>query len=345
MKPELSERLFVENLFQASLQRNKIESLSNIDVEILTGDASTRRYYRISNNKKSYVVCLANPLDEAIDSSPFMEVQTLLKAEGVRVPEIYDYDLTKGYFLEEDLGDHTFLNYISVCRDAQEEFTNYKRLIDILGKIHLISRDAIAGKKCGELAFDFDKFYFEIEFSHKYFFDMYLERKISKEDQITLETGFTRICKILSDQPRVLTHRDFHSRNIMTKENEFIVIDFQDARMGIPQYDLVSILEDAYFQIRPEVKKDLKEYYLQKYFSSLSSTDEARKNFDTHYNYMTIQRLYKAIGSFCYIYNTRSDKRYLKYIGYCFEKLRLTLSKCDELSDLNRVLSKNYYGN
>ena len=342
MKPELSERLFVEQLFSESVEAKKVSSLANLEVEKLTGDASTRRYYRISGDDKSYVVCIANPLEINKKISPFIEVQSILKSEGVRVPEIYDYDPNKGYFLEEDLGDQTLLKYLSSCLGKTCEFDIYKDVIDILIKIHQTSEDKLLNKKCSKMAFDFDKLYSEIEFTNKYLYAEFFGHNLSKEEEESLKKGFSIVCKELAEQKRVLTHRDFHTRNIMVKGDENIIIDFQDARMGIPQYDLVSILEDAYYRIERSNKFELKKYYFTNLFQKINP-DISFEDFLHQYNYMAIQRIYKAIGSFAYIYATRGDQRYIKYIGYCFENLRLILSNHEELKSLSKTLSQIYY--
>ncbi len=343
MKPELSERLFVENLFSDSISKGKIQESSNIDVEKLTGDASTRRYYRVSNDKESYVVCLANPLEKEEEISPFIEVQKLLKGEKIRVPEVYDCDLLKGYFLEEDLGDQTLLKHLATIDSFNnEEALIYKKVIDILVNIHNIQEEKLIGKKCFELSFDFEKLFDEVSFSNNYFCNNFLGHILSAKENEILDEGFSLICEILAKQKRVLTHRDFHTRNIMVKKKELILIDFQDARMGIPQYDLVSILEDAYYKIQRSDKYELKRYYFNSFFSDFMP-EHSFDDFLLHYDYMAMQRIYKAIGSFSYIYSTRGDQRYLKYIGYCFENLRTLMLKYKDLTPLRKTLAEIYY--
>ena len=128
----------------------------------------------------------------------------------------------------------------------------------------------------------------------------------------------------------------------MVKNNELIVIDFQDARMGIPQYDLVSLLEDAYYEIGRQNKYNLKKYYWSNFLED-KKYQSSFEEFERLYSLMSIQRIYKAIGSFSFIHTTRGDVRYLKYIGFCFEKLRSVMNSLPELRDLKNTLSKIYY--
>ena len=97
MKPELSEQLFIEELFNNSVEKLEYKDHKINNIERLTGDASTRRYYRVFCASKSYVVCLDNPSEKNEDNS-FLRVQKYLKQKGVRVPLVHHTNISKGYF-------------------------------------------------------------------------------------------------------------------------------------------------------------------------------------------------------------------------------------------------------
>ena len=135
MKPEQAEQFFIEGLFQESADSKKIDIQAISHIEKLTGDASTRRYYRVTCPKKSYVVCLAEPTE---NDSDFVEVQKVLHSNQIRVPHLYDTNLEKGYLLEEDLGDQTLLKRLASIDSADEEYEHYEKVVDALIKIHQI---------------------------------------------------------------------------------------------------------------------------------------------------------------------------------------------------------------
>jgi len=340
MKLETSERLLVEELFLKSKSKDsKLVQVEN--VEKLTGDASTRRYYRVYSEGVSYVACLDTPNSENTENN-FLTLQRVLNDEGVRVPKIIDRDLTKGYILQEDLGDATFLKELPPMSEL-EEFDFYKSAIDLVAKIHLIDTNKYGAEKFTQLSFDFEKLFSEMEFSKKFFLHRFLgvNPESMEVKKLYLELG--KICRDLEQLPRVLVHRDYHSRNLMIKNKEQVVIDFQDARMGTPLYDIASLLDDCYYQLVPENKLKLQKYYYDLYYSKV--TTETFEQFVRHYDLMTIQRVYKAIGSFAYIYADRSDLRYVKYIGFAFEKLRSVLMKYPEFNNARTILSGLYYAN
>lgn len=341
MKPEVAERLYIEELFSQSLEKGKISSKELKNIDRLTGDASTRRYYRLDSEKESFVVCLDNPTSDPEQKNSFIEVQAFLNSKGIRVPKIYDTLLKKGYILEEDLGDITLLQKLSSLKTIECEYEIYKRVIDQLLKLHALEKEELEKSKLFNQEFNFEKLISEIDFTVKYFLKFFL--KVDDEDYCQkIINAFEPVCQRLSSEKMVLTHRDFHSRNIMWKSNdELVVIDFQDARMGIPQYDLASLLDDCYYEIHPENKKKLKDYY----FKSMGENklSQSKEKFEKIYSDMVLQRVFKAVGSFSYIYHTRKDERYLKYIGFAMEKLRLIMFEDAKYSSLRESLYKVYY--
>ena len=343
MKPEQSEQFYIEELFAKTHDKGMLAGESLKEIDKLTGDASSRRYYRLSTDKKSYVVCLDNPFNDGIEKHPFVSVQQFLNDKKIRVPAILDSNLGRGYLLQEDLGDMTFLQYISTFDNKKQELDVYKKVVDQLLILHRIRPADVKNPNLFQMKFDYTKFMDETKFTFKYFLNFWLK---NQETEITdeLEKLFHPICDRLSKANMVITHRDFHSRNIMVRDEELIFIDFQDARWGIPQYDLVSLLEDCYYDLDEGNRQFLKKYY----FENLSPEIHGQKSyaeFEALYNDMTLQRVFKAVGSFCYIYNWRKDDRYLKYIDFAMEKIKRVLMSDPRYSDLKKVLFKLYYAN
>lgn len=343
MKPEQAERFFIEELFNKTQEKNILKNETLGEVDKLTGDASTRRYYRIYTNTNSYVVCLDNPYTEGVEKHPFLSVQQFLSANNVKVPQILDHNLPKGYSLQEDLGNMTLLTHLSKVNCVEEEYAIYKKIIDQLIELHRIPADKIHNPNLFQLKFDFQKYMDETRFTFKYFMNFF--SKISDENIISeLEKLFMPIMERLASQKMVITHRDFHSRNVMVRNDDFIFIDFQDARWGIPQYDLVSLLEDCYYDLNEGNRQKLKRYYYDNLPVSALGQG-SYEEFLSLYDDMLIQRVFKAVGSFCYIYNWRKDDRYLKYIGFAMEKIRKVMMSNPKYTQLKERLFSHYYAN
>jgi len=339
MKPEVSERLFMEELFKNSKERLGRSDINLNKIERLTGDASTRRYYRLFTNEQTFVACLDNPSE--LERNSFVNIQHFLEENKVRVPKIFDMNLFKGYMLQEDLGNQTLLQKLSAINSLEEEYEVYKKIIDVLLKIHSVEEKRTKDSSLFNESFDFKKLNYEIEFTVGYYFKKFLN--ITDENIMkNVVDEFKPVCERLAKQKMVPTHRDFHSRNIMVKDGEYIVIDFQDARMGIPQYDLVSVLEDCYYAIDPRNKERLIQYYYENLDEKIHG-QKTFSNFMKLYDDMLLQRVFKAIGSFSYIHETRKDVRYIKYIGFAMEKIRTCMTGKEEYSSLRKLLLETYY--
>lgn len=343
MKPEQSEQFLIEELFSRSIEREAIAPQALTEIDKLTGDASTRRYYRVFTDAQSYVVCLDNPYEAHASTHPFLSVQEFLKKKKISVPRIYDHHLRKGYLLQEDLGDITLLQHLSVHNSHEEERTIYKKIVDQLINLHKISKSEVDNPHLFQSKFDFEKLMDETRFTFKYFINFFLKNNNSDFTD-ELDKLFVPLMENIASRPMVITHRDFHSRNIMVRNNNFVFIDFQDARWGLPQYDLVSLLEDCYYDLNEDNRDYLKKYYFDQMIMS-ELGQESYEEFLLLYDDMLIQRVFKAVGSFCYIYNWRKDERYLKYIGFAMEKLRHTMSKHPKYQELTEKLFKFYYAN
>jgi len=339
MKLEQSEFFLIEELYKKTQEKGICQDLTLLEVDKLTGDASTRRYYRLFTTGESLVVCLDNPFLGNPEEHPFLSVQNFLFQHEIAVPKVHDHNLARGYLLQEDLGNQTLINLLGNLDSNQSELEMYKKIIDQLVILHKTSDE----RNLFKLAFDYQKLMDETRFTFKYFINFF--NKNQDEKLVSeLELLFSPVMKRLAMQKMVITHRDFHSRNIMVKNNEYYFIDFQDARMGIPQYDLVSLLEDCYYDVSDENRSYLKRYYYEQIgadFIEQSNFD----NFQSLYDDMTIQRVFKAIGSFCYIYNWRKDDRYLKYIGFGMEKIRKIMMNNPNYQELKKMIFNYYYAN
>ncbi|MEK6706297.1 MAG: phosphotransferase [Candidatus Poribacteria bacterium] len=334
------------------------KSKAIISVTRLPGDASTRRYYRIKTREKNYVAMRTEPFSKQGIALPFLAVQRHLYTHGVCVPDVYEVDAKRGFILLEDLGDVTMLRRLQEASDSDIERTLYEQAIDQL--VHLQVKASTYENtpriEAFDLRFDFEKLMWEVGFTIEHFYKRYLKRTINEPDLNIMRDGFSEISTFLEKLPVVLTHRDFHSRNIMitqvsdkggagtvfSSNEKFVLIDFQDARMGPAVYDLASLLRDSYYQLEECQVTRLIDYYLARW-EAMTGNHVKKDVFIYSFDMMAIQRNFKAIGSFASFLNHRGDTTYLKYIGNTFENIRRTLLKYPKYSALREGLFHYYY--
>ena len=119
----------------------------------------------------------------------------------------------------------------------------------------------------------------------------------------------------------------------------FGIVDFQDARMGLCQYDLASLLRDSYFVLDEETKEELVDYYIGEK-EGIEKKKIDRKQFLKVFDYMSIQRNLKAVGTFSYQKVAKKNDRYLQHIGDTLEYVKNNFEKHKELAALGKVLWK-----
>jgi N-acetylmuramate 1-kinase len=331
----------LQNLFQASVQKRAVPAQEVRNIYKLTGDASTRSYYRIITDQDSYVACHDPTLAQQAEPR-VITLQNVLADHGVNVPRFLDVEKSQNYILQEDLGDQTMLQELALIKTIDEEHSWPKKALDQLIKIHSIDPRRYQNSCFVNESFDRNKLMWEVEFTVKNFIRAYLKYQLTDVEEAIIKDAFEKLCLTLSAGPMVLCHRDFHSRNIMVKGRKIFLIDFQDARMGTPLYDLVSLLEDCYYRYQSENVEKMKTYYWNKFLKK-RKIFKSKKEFEHLYSLMAIQRIFKAIGSFSYFATEKQNSRYLKYIGYSFENLKYYLLQNPRLGELRKLLCRIYY--
>ena len=189
---------------------------------------------------------------------------------------------------------------------------------------------------CFQVAFDIEKLSWELHYFVKHFVEGLRGCELSVEDRATLSEAIHRLCDEIASWPRVLCHRDFHSRNLMLHEETLFWIDFQDARMGPATYDVVSLLRDSYVELAEEFVAERAEDFRQQ-----ALPGEAREVFARRFDLMSVQRNLKALGTFGYMKTMRGNDVYLPYVPRTLEHTRCNLARYPELSGLRRVLARH----
>lgn len=308
-------------------------SLQDLKFQALAGDASTRRYVRVYNNKSSYILMIF-PVSEQTMAHNFLQIRDLFEENKVHVPKLVGHDFKLGYILLEDLGDLTLERRFWESQDKLKSLPFYIKSINEIIKIHRIPIDKSSDRPCFHMQFDTEKLLWEMNYMKKNLLKDFFQLPLSSTYEESLVQDFTSICNHLSTLPQVVCHRDYHSRNIMLHKNETFVIDFQDARLGPKQYDLVSLLKDSYVDLAPEVELELLQFYFER---TSDLYPESWDEFYQNYKIQILQRTLKACGSFSSFYNAKKDTRYLKYIQPTLknvEKLIMTLEGFEATKEL-----------
>lgn len=312
---------FLVPFLSRSLQTDAYKVLS------LAGDASNRRYYRVVLDHNSWVLMRWEPF--LPENYPFLSVLNHFAKNGVHVPKVIAMSPNEGLVLLEDLGDLTLERkfWESQNQDAAIEF--YQLAIDEVVKIHHPATMDKSDCTAFKIQFDTEKFLWEMNYGKDNLLAGVLNFNFNDSSNTEIADIFLDICTRLHQEPKRIAHRDYHSRNLMIKLDQMNVIDFQDARLGPIQYDLVSLMRDSYVDMSETMENSLLNYYLERSKEYLPK-DFSRAHFDHIYELQSIQRCFKACGSFASFYHQREDRRYLKYLSGTLRRVLKAINEFPE---------------
>ena len=300
----------------------------------LSGDASTRRYYRLVDGGRSEVLALY-PEAFVPAELTYLTVRALLVEYGLPVPATIDVDGARGVVLQEDLGDRTLQEVLKGTGDGERDEL-YREAVDEIALLQLRAASGPQKADCFRIAFDIEKLTWELHYFLKHFVEGHRGCDLTVEDRATLSEAFHELGHEIASWPRVLCHRDYHSRNLMQQRDRLYWIDFQDARMGPTTYDLASLLRDAYVDVPQELQEELAERFRQK-----ATPDEPLDVFRRRFDLTCVQRNLKALGTFGFMARVRNNPVYLPYIPRSLAHARHNLSRYPQLERLWRTLARH----
>jgi aminoglycoside/choline kinase family phosphotransferase len=335
---------------------------SELSLTRLTGDASTRAYFRARAGESSVILALyAAPFDEAEragerlarleaanpaarltfanDPCAHIEVTNLLLEAGLPVPRILASAGADALLLIEDLGDARLQDWLE-GRPATEASDAYRRAIEMTARIQEATGMALgAGSICSRLAFDEAKLRWELGFFFANYFNRYLRMRLDPATSNAVQADFKSLCAELSARPRVLAHRDYHARNLMMYGGEMFIIDHQDARMGPTSYDVASLISDPYTALGPETVAELVERFVEiKAASSMPLPDV--DGFRRELALMTVQRMLKAIGTYASQAALANNMSYVAYIAPARERALAAMASLGRFDATRALLEK-----
>ena len=330
---------------------------SSVTIHKLTGDVSTRAYYRAGAGGKSLIVSLYGaPFDEtesaadrlsalealnpsarltfASDPCAHIEATRLFLDAGLPVPRILATEGRHGLMLFEDVGDLRLQDWLA-DRPAAEVREAYLRAARLIVRIQAATKQALgAGSICSVMAFDEAKLRWELDFFFANYFDRYLSLRLDPTEAGGAREDFRALASELASRPRVLTHRDYHARNLMMHAGEMFIIDHQDARMGPASYDLASLIYDPYTSLTSELTAELIERFIE--MKSQSGMTFEGADFRRELELMITQRMLKAIGT----YASQAAQNNFTYVAYIEPALNRAIAAMRKLGrfDATRAL-------
>ena len=296
-------------------------------VVFLAGGASDRWYARLSPGTALRIAGVSSAVIMGVPAklwrtiALFEDIQMFLASNGIPVPSVYARFPRDGIVVIEDLGDVPMVD--AVRSQPQKKMALAGVAVDTLARIHTVPVDNRDDCEALKLHFDRSKYLFEFGFHVMRWVMQHYDAVPTPRQREILAEAFWWTAGVLADEPRVFTHRDYQSSNLMLRENGTLaVIDFQDARQGLRQYDLASLLYDSYVDYSDGERGELTIRYLRE-----AGVDADNENFHTLLRVAAIQRKLHDVGAFVYTAHHRGKQDYLRHVASTMEMiLRLMVS-------------------
>jgi len=253
----------------------------------VTGDASFRRYFRVTDGARRAILMDAPPPE---DTGPFLHIARWLHAQGFAAPEVFAVDVAQGLALIEDLGDDRFRE--AVDADPERATALYRAAVDVLVALHRVTPPDVEAYDHAALAE-----------RARLLPEWYCPAVGIVADIASYARAWDAVLPLATPARPVLALRDYHAENLMLLGDGRIgLLDFQDAMTSHPAYDLVSLLQDARRDVEPAIEAAMIDHY--------RAATGAGEDFLTAYHVLGAQRNTRIIGVFTRLWQRDGKERY-----------------------------------
>jgi aminoglycoside/choline kinase family phosphotransferase len=296
---------------------------------------SGRKIIRFSRGNQSAIGILYGVREE---NAAFLAFSRHFRRHGLPVPEIYEEDLDRGAYLEEDLGDTTLFDFLSVNRSGESiaapVMEYYRKVVATLPRFQIeAGRDLDYSVCYPRGSFDRQSINWDLNY-FKYYF---LRLAAIPFNEQALEDDFDRLTNLLLEAPGdFFLYRDFQSRNVMLYHGQPFFVDYQGGRKGALQYDIASLLFDAKADLPPELRQQLLDAYLEALSTHIKLDREA---FLRHYYAFVYVRIMQALGAYGFRGFYERKAHFLQSVPYALRNIRWLLHNAKLPIELPTLLS------
>ncbi len=305
------------------LDSGQLDNAEDLAWEAIRGDAGFRRYFRVNTQKENLLAVYAPPTTE--NNQGFVDIDRYLIQHGVSVPKIFEYERECGFMLIEDFGEALLYSDLNENNAA----SRYEKAIEALLKIQVLPVDEnIFPEYSREVLLK------EMSLFQDWFVAQNLNYTLSQAEHALINSSFEFILQSNLSQPKVIVHRDYHSRNLVQRDGDLPgIIDFQDAVIGPLTYDVVSLFRDCYV----EWPQEKVEAWALDYFEAAKRLGLVDANVDAArflqwFDLMGLQRHIKVLGIFSRLCIRDGKHAYLKDLPLVNRYVLRVAEQYDELS-------------
>ena len=286
----------------------------------ISGDASYREFYRLKKNNKTSIIVTAKK-EKFKNLAVYAVINNVLNNNRINAPKLLSNHYKNDMIEISDLGEKSFYDYVI---SKKNKLNSYKSLIKLIIKIQKIKVKKLYKFKNFKITIP----KYTLSNLHKesdLFFDWYLKyalknKKITNIKKI-LKSELNKVYKKLNYQNNTFVHRDFHISNIMINKKKLGIIDSQDAIIGNPLYDIVSLIDDVRIKLPSQLQNKLLDFYHKNSKLKNDHIQKLKNDFDI----LSVQRNLKILGIFVRLCKRDNKNNYLKFLPYTWKLIEKRL--------------------
>jgi hypothetical protein len=296
----------------------------------LAGRGSDRTFFRLKwNRKESAILICYDP--RRVENTYYAAIAAFLLEIDIPVPKLICHDPESCLILMEDLGDADLWSFRKTSWEKRRPL--YQKTLTILHRLQSFSeKDFPSGRVRLMEDFGPDLYRWERGYFREQFVRNVCKIELEPSFERKLESELSALGERLSETMRCLVHRDLQSQNVMIRDGEPFLIDFQGMRFGTPFYDLGSLLCDPYVDFADRERDELLSFY---YGLSKGGFDQA--GFRDYFWEASAQRLMQALGAYGFLGRSKGLKKFLEYIPAGLRNLHHAVTQVASLPHLREL--------
>ena len=304
-------------------------NVDEIKIAPIEKGGSDRKFYRVRCSSEQSLILVKYNLERE-ENRHYVEIAQFLEKHDIHAPRIYYHDADEGLIWLEDLGERDLFADRDESWLVRRAF--YESALDEVRKLHQLPESvSIEMRQRPPTEFNAALYLWEQNYFFENCLDRYFKIESAKIDKLSALPALQTITNNLAQLPRVLVHRDFQSQNILLRNAQAYLIDFQGMRPGLPHYDLASLLFDPYVELSQAERDELLEYYC----GNKPSTE-----FLETLQLCAMQRLMQALGAYGFLGLVKDHKHFLQHIPKAVCSLGKVVAEIDGLELFEKSLAE-----
>jgi len=312
----------------------------------LGGRGSDRTFFRLRWNRMGSAI-LIHYDPRRIENTYYADIATFLCDIGVPVPRLIRHDSDRCVIVMEDLGDTDLWSFRETPWETQQVL--YQKTISAMHRLHCFPEKNFPSSRVKLMeSFGVDLYRWEQDYFTDHFVRGICGIELEPSFKDELEAELSSLAERLSGTRRSLVHRDLQSQNVMIRDGEPFLIDFQGMRFGSPFYDLGSLLCDPYVEFSNNERDQLLSYYYRLVSptgGTLSKGEGLKWDLDWEafrddFWIASVQRLMQALGAYGFLGGKKGLKAYLEHIPAGLTRLQLAAGHVRFLPRLQEICRK-----